>query len=67
MSTEMKQTTKLEQEIVSLCRQVVQYYDDPAYAYDQEAQAAEATGGNVSALEALALALNTRLTRMLEN
>jgi hypothetical protein len=67
MTTTMKQTTKLENEIIGLCKQMVHYYEDPAFAYQEEAAAAEATAGNVGALEALASALNTRLERLLQN
>lgn len=62
-----KVATTLDAEILSLAKKLVQYYEDPEYAYQQEIQAAEATDGNVSAFESLAQALSTRLTRFLAN
>lgn len=59
--------TKLEQELVDRAKQLVRYYEEPAWAIEQEREASEITGGNVSALEGIASNLRTALSRLLEN
>lgn len=59
--------TKLEQELYAAAYDLTRFFDDEAYHATVEEEARLATGGNVSALEALSYRMNVLTQRVLVN